>query len=61
MLYPLSYALLVASAAILAVITAFYPSVPLLCAIAFSAAAAIALMLADVVDVRRLIRLQRKR
>lgn len=50
MLYPLSYALLGASAAILAVITAFYPSVPLLCAIAFLAGAAIALMAADVVD-----------
>ncbi len=61
MRYPLFYALLVASAAILAVFTAFNPSVPLLCATAFLAGAVIAVMTIDASDVRRLIREARKR
>lgn len=58
--YPLFYALLVASAAILAVYTAFNPSVPLLCAVAFLAGAAVAGIPIDVSDVRRLAREIRK-
>lgn len=54
MLYPLFYALLVASAAILAVFTAINPSVPLLCAVAFLTGAAITLMIVDAIEVRRL-------
>lgn len=61
MRYPLFYALLVASAAILAVFTALNPSVPLLCAVAFLAGAAIALMATDASDVRRLVRETRRR
>lgn len=58
--YPLFYALLVASAAILAVITGFYPKVPLLCAVAFLTGAAITLMIVDAIEVRRLRRSRRR-